>query len=313
MTVINRACIISNKIDNKLGIPCIRVGSREPLFLREKSIAKNQEQTPLWTSLTASIFSPTQHRTATIYLIATTTMTLTSPSRGGKNAILKCPNCNCEHHAKTDVFGNRKLTSSNNSDEGSDFGVLELFGASAECAICLETCTDIVGLPCGHCLCKADYKRMGGIVRAFDDEHGTNRSECDDDVIVTVKRAGKKEVNGTYKKDYNRYTRSARYDGKDVEYSIEKRVIAGKKNWVICCRSMEDTEDVEKKKKTMKKDEKKKSGGNGSSSSSSGDDVVDFYRAVVNETCEYPSSVKWVASMIGMGQAPRSEVSYFGS
>ena len=245
-------------------------------------------------------------------------MTLTSPNRqhGSKNAILKCPNCNCEHHAKTDVFGNRKLSSSNNSDEGSDFGVLELFGASAECAICLETCTDIVGLPCGHCLCKADYKRMGGIVRAFDDEHGTNRSECDDDVIVTVKRAGKKEVNGTYKKDYNRYTRSARYDGKDVEYSIEKRVIAGKKNWVICCRSMEDTEDADKKKKTMKKDEKKKSGGgNGSSSSSNGggEDVVDFYRAVVNETCEYPSSVKWVASMIGMGQAPRSEVSYFGS
>jgi len=244
-------------------------------------------------------------------------MTLTSPNRqhGGKNAILKCPNCNCEHHAKTDVFGNRKLlTSSNNSDEGSDFGVLELFGASAECAICLETCTDIIGLPCGHCLCKADYKRMGGIVRAFnEDDEYTNRSECDDDVIVTVKRAGKKEVNGTYKKDYNRYTRSARYEGKDVEYSIEKRVIAGKKNWVICCRSMEDTEEVEKKKKTMKKDDKKKSGGNGSSSSSGGEDVVDFYRALVNETCEYPSSVKWVASMIGMGQAPRSEVSYFGS
>ena len=42
------------------------------------------------------------------------------------------------------------------------------------------------------------------------------------------------------------------------------------------------------------------------------EDPVDFYRATVNETCEYPSSVKWVSSLIGMGPAPRSEVSYFG-
>eukprot|EP00985_Skeletonema_marinoi_P017884 scaffold9898_cov198-Skeletonema_marinoi.AAC.7 len=110
-----------------------------------------------------------------------------------------------------------------------------------------------------------------------------NRGECDDDVIVTVKRAGKKEVNGTYKKDCNRYTRSARYDGKDVEYSIEKRVVNGKKMWVLCCRSEEGKEDP-----------------------------VDFYRATVNETCEYPSSVKWVSTLIGSGPAPRSEVSYFG-
>lgn len=210
-------------------------------------------------------------------------MTLSSPSQQGPPAVLKCPTCNSEHHAKTDVFGN--LCSHNkSSDQGSDFGVLELFGATAECAICLEVCEDIVGLPCGHCLCKSDYKRMGGIVRAFnEDEHG-NRGECDDDVIVTVKRAGKKEVNGTYKKDCNRYTRSARYDGKDVEYSIEKRVVNGKKMWVLCCRS----EDQGK------------------------EDPVDFYKATVNETCEYPSSVKWVASLIGSGPAPRSEVSYFG-
>ncbi|KAL7440907.1 hypothetical protein ACHAXM_007538 [Skeletonema potamos] len=207
-------------------------------------------------------------------------MTLSSPSLQGGNATLKCPNCNCEHHAKTDVFGNRK--GSAYSDEGSDFGVLELFGATAECAICLEVCEDIIGLPCGHCLCKSDYKRMGGIVRAFNEDDHANRGESDD-VIVTVKRAGKKEVNGTYKKDCNRYTRSARYNGKDVEYSIEKRVVNGKKMWVLCCRSEDGKEDP-----------------------------VDFYRAAVNETCEYPSSVKWVSSLIGMGPAPRSEVSYFG-
>ena len=209
-------------------------------------------------------------------------MTLTSPSRqgGGAIATLKCPSCNSEHHAKTDIFGNRYKHC---SDEGSDFGVLELFGAKTKCAICLETCEDIVGLPCGHCLCKSDYKRMGGIVRAFNEDEHQHRGECDDDVIVTVKRAGKKEVNGTYKKDCNRYTRSARYDGKDVEYSIEKRVVNGKKMWVLCCRSEEGKEDP-----------------------------VDFYRATVNETCEYPSSVKWVSTLIGSGPAPRSEVSYFG-
>ena len=225
-------------------------------------------------------------------------MTLTSPSRQhGNNAILKCPSCNSEHHAKTDVFGNRRVASlsPNASDEGSDFGVLELFGASAECSICLETCTDIVGLPCGHCLCKSDYKRLGGMVRAFNEDDHTHRDERDDDVIVTVKRAGKKEVNGTYKKDYNRYTRSARYNGKDVEYSIEKRVISGKKMWVICCRSMMNEEGGDEKDKGGKQD------------------PVDFYRAAVNETCEYPSGVKWISSLIGMGQAPRSEVSYFGS
>eukprot|EP00986_Skeletonema_menzelii_P002007 scaffold555_cov158-Skeletonema_menzelii.AAC.4 len=187
-------------------------------------------------------------------------MTLSSPSRQGAPATLKCPSCNAEHHAKTDVFGNRN---NNSSDEGSDFGVLEIFGASAECSICLE--------------------RMGGIGRAFNEDDGGNRGECDDDVIVTVKRAGKKEVNGTYKKDCNRYTRSARYNGKDVVYSIEKRVVNGKKMWVLCCRSEEGKEDL-----------------------------VDFYKATVNETCEYPTSVKWVSSLIGSGPAPRSEVSYFG-
>lgn len=124
---------------------------------------------------------------------------------------------------------------------------------------------------------------MGGIVRAFN-EDDPNRGESDDDVIITVKRAGRKEVNGTYKKDCNRYTRSARYNGEDVEYSIEKRVVNGKKMWVLCCRS-EDGRD----------------------------DPVDFYRAAVNETCEYPSSVKWVSSLMVGGHAPRSEVSYFGS
>eukprot|EP00985_Skeletonema_marinoi_P021704 scaffold13459_cov80-Skeletonema_marinoi.AAC.1 len=154
-------------------------------------------------------------------------MTLTSPSRqGGAIATLKCPSCNSEHHAKTDVFGNRLYKSSLHSDEGSDFGVLELFGAKAKCAICLETCEDII---------------TNGW--AFNEDEHQNRGECDDDVIVTVKRAGKKEVNGTYKKDCNRYTRSARYDGKDVEYSIEKRVVNGKKMWVLCCRSEEGKED----------------------------------------------------------------------
>lgn len=129
---------------------------------------------------------------------------------------------------------------------------------------------------------------MGGIVRSFNEDENANRGDSDDDVIVTIKKAGKKEVNGTYKKDCNRYTRSARYNGKDVEYYIEKRVISGKKMWVICCRSMEGDETKE--------------------------DPVDFYRASVNETCEYPSSVKWVSSsIIGMNPAPRSEVSYFGS
>ena len=71
--------------------------------------------------------------------------------------------------------------------------------------------------------------------------------------------------------------------GLNVEYSIEKRVVNGKKMWVLCCRS-EDGKEY----------------------------PVDFYRAAVNETCEYPSSVKWVSSLIGMGPAPRSEVSYFG-
>lgn len=129
---------------------------------------------------------------------------------------------------------------------------------------------------------------MGGIVRAFNEDDCNNRGDSDDDVIVTVKRAGKKEVNGTYKKDCNRYTRSARYNGKDVEYSIEKRVVNGKKMWVLCCRATEDNNNGK-------------------------EDPVDFYRAAVNETCEYPSAVKWVSSsLIGTGPPPRSEVSYFG-
>ena len=42
-----------------------------------------------------------------------------------------------------------------------DFGVMCVF-ATGICPVCLEECTPVIALPCGHVLCEEDYKRMGG-------------------------------------------------------------------------------------------------------------------------------------------------------
>lgn len=174
---------------------------------------------------------------------------------------------------------------------GRDFDVREIFGISATCPICLDDCTEVVALPCGHVLCKADYQRMGGSVEQCclnndstnnvdDDEHNADR------IIIRVKDAGQHGVNRTYTRhhdDRNRYISMGRYDGEDVEYFIEMRV-ENKKIWYLGCQTGNPNEAP-----------------------------VDFYRAQVNERCAYPTRVRWESATIaGTFPSPKSDQYYFG-
>jgi hypothetical protein len=195
---------------------------------------------------------------------------------------MKCPSCNFAHHAKTDVFGNQK-------GADCDYDAREIFGIAVTCPICLEECTEIVALPCGHVLCKADYRRMGGSVRrgGARDRESEEGSANDDGVLVHVQNAGRGGVNGTYRRHRGdpagRYTSMGRYNGGDVEYCIELRVADdGAGMWYLSCRTGNPSEPP-----------------------------VDFYRAKVNE-CEYPYRVRWeAATLLGTFPAPRVVVSHF--
>jgi hypothetical protein len=248
---------------------------------------------------------------------------------------MRCPSCNFVHHAKTDVFGNHRKKKAGDDDGascsdsdcragGRDYDAREIYGISATCPICLEECEDIVALPCGHVLCCADYRRMGGSVRGVRGGRGgggdgggglarnlrTTREGGDDDdgdggVLVHVRNAGQDGVNGTYRRHRGdppgRYTSMGRYDGSDATYSIELRVSVvagddGARVWYLSCSRSEGDDDNDPSGRRQQRSR-----------------VVDFYRAKVGE-CSYPYRVTWeAATLLGTYPAPRVAVSHFTS
>lgn len=128
---------------------------------------------------------------------------------------------------------------------------------------------------------------MGGYVQSIQNEE--SNEESTDSVLIHVREAGHQYVNGTYRRHHgdpkNKYTSIGRYEGQDVEYYIELRIMGGKKMWYLCCQTGNPSEPP-----------------------------IDFYRAKVNERCAYPSQVKWVsASLHGTFPAPKNvSVSHFG-
>lgn len=195
---------------------------------------------------------------------------------------LKCPTCKYTHHAKTDVFGNRKSKG--------DFDIREVYGCRTTCPICLEERSDIVALPCGHVMCKVDYQIMGGHLPNF--RRGENDDLDTGDVdseIILINIQGGGIANGTYRRhcsDRNKYTQPGRYNAEDVEYVIEMREDKEKdqKYWYISCHT-----------------------GNPQNP------PVDFYRAKVNKACAYPANVKWqvVSILKETFPSPKSSFSVF--
>jgi len=70
--------------------------------------------------------------------------------------ILKCPLCNDTHCIKPQNNGNVIFRVNE---------VRKIFGATAECPVCLEECSEIVALPCGHVLCEDDCKRLMSVMQ----------------------------------------------------------------------------------------------------------------------------------------------------
>mmetsp|Transcript_29003 Transcript_29003/g.57848 ORF Transcript_29003/g.57848 Transcript_29003/m.57848 type:complete len:222 (-) Transcript_29003:172-837(-) len=216
-------------------------------------------------------------------------ITMSSPSRTSvevlptqkkqKQETLKCPTCNHNHQPKTDVFGNCR------GGKSKDFDARELFGITATCPICLDETSELVVLKCGHILCKSDYQRLGGFVKGFNASDHSNADASHNTVLLHVRRAGQPPVNGTYRKDCDgrKYTQLGRFNGEDAEFSIDTRVVDGRKMWFISCQHGSEA-------------------------------PIDFYKAPVNEGSNYPPESGWrVATLHGHLPHPRISVSYFGS
>ena len=84
-------------------------------------------------------------------LTSTTMSTIRNPSSEGTS--FKCPLCNIVHRLTTAT-----VTISDRTLKVKAFR--EIFGVTAECPICLDECSKLIALPCGHILCKDDYQRM---------------------------------------------------------------------------------------------------------------------------------------------------------
>ena len=125
---------------------------------------------------------------------------------------------------------------------------------------------------------------MGGYVQNVLNQE--DNEESNDSVLIHIRKAGQHGVNGTYRRhhgDENRYTGLGRYNAEDVEYCIEIRIVGGQKIWHLSCYTGNPSEPP-----------------------------VDFYKAKVNESCAYPSRVRWEpASLLGTFPSPRVSVSYF--
>lgn len=78
-------------------------------------------------------------------------MPSTLRTRASADTSVKCPICN---DFRTTVVGGHP---------GQVNDVREIFGVTAECPICLDVCSTLMALPCGHILCKDDYQRMSRI------------------------------------------------------------------------------------------------------------------------------------------------------
>ena len=158
-------------------------------------------------------------------------------------------------------------------------------GISGTCPICMEECSEVVALPCGHILCRDDYERMGGLVKSLNTQ-GSNIDDNEDSLLIHIRKAGQHGVNGTYRRHChlkNKYTSMGRYDGRDVEYYIELRVNDNTKWWFLSCDLGQNPQG--------------------------GSDIIDFYKAKVNLRFAYPSHITWQAASFQYGTFPAPKVS----
>merc|ERR1711862_840804 len=143
---------------------------------------------------------------------------------------------------------------------------------------------ELIALPCGHLLSKKAYIQMGGCIGNGNELE--NEEEEESKALIHITKAGQGGANGTYRKGKSkRFTKYGRYDGQDVDYFIEIKTVNFKRWWYLSCET----------------------GSNPNEASV----VVEFYRAQVNESCDYPKGVKWeAATLFGTFPSPCVTVSY---
>ena len=72
-----------------------------------------------------------------------------------------CRVCLKAHRPREDAAGNDDEDAAT-STRGKDYGALQVY-VQSKCPICLEESgPPVVALPCGHCICRDDFFRMGG-------------------------------------------------------------------------------------------------------------------------------------------------------